>query len=174
MVDLIEHTPEEKKKEPSALVLIVTLVVISLVGAGAGFGMSSMLLDPVGLSVSDPAPEKGKSAGAEGDGNVQEADETPQQPAIEVVDIPTITTNLADPDDAWIRMELALVFEGKADRVMADEIHQDILAYVRTLRLYNLRGGSGYQHLMDDLQERAAIRSKGHVRRVLVRALILE
>jgi flagellar FliL protein len=57
---------------------------------------------------------------------------------------------------------------------LAEEIHQDILAYVHTMKLYNLRGGSGFQHLMEDLDERAAIRSDGRVKRVLVRSMILE
>jgi flagellar FliL protein len=57
---------------------------------------------------------------------------------------------------------------------MAAAVHQDIIAYVRTVKLYNLQGGSGYQHLISDLQDRAAIRTDGVVRKVLVRTLIFE
>ncbi|MFZ2099991.1 MAG: flagellar basal body-associated FliL family protein [Oricola sp.] len=91
-----------------------------------------------------------------------------------VVDIPAVTTNLLDPPDTWIRMELSLAYDGSDDEMLSQEIQQDILAYVRTMKLYNLRGGSGYQHLIEDLNDRAAIRSEGRVKRVLVRSFILE
>ena len=53
-------------------------------------------------------------------------------------------------------------------------IHQDILAYVRTLKLHQIEGSSGLIHLKADLDERAAIRSDGHVKRVLIRTMLFE
>lgn len=181
MAATIEHQDERAagKKGPSLLMFLVVLAVISLIAGGAGFGVSATMLSPASLATGgDPTPIKTKitrSAGAEaaaGHGAADEPAEPPQRRI--VVDLPSITTNLIDPPDVWIRLELSLVFEGETDLVMAEDIHQDILAYVHTMKLYNLRGGSGYQHLMQDLGERAAIRSQGEVRRVLVRSLILE
>ena len=57
---------------------------------------------------------------------------------------------------------------------MAEQIQQDLLAYVRTLKLHQIEGASGYQHLKADLEERAALRSGGHVKQVLVRTMLLE
>jgi len=57
---------------------------------------------------------------------------------------------------------------------MTETIHQDLLAFLRTLKMYQVEGASGYQHLKADLQERAAIRSDGHAKDVLIRTLLFE
>jgi flagellar protein FliL len=186
MAPMIEHQPEDKKG-PSTVMLIVALLVITLVAGGAGFGVSATMLTPAAMvtaAVPDSAAHGEKPAndhGAAKDEHGTPADGRgggePTADAMEnmvVFDIQPITTNLGDPSDIWIRMELSLVFGGEADEIIAETVHQDIIAYMRTMRLYNLQGGSGYQHLIEDLEERAAIRSEGHVKRVLVRTLILE
>ena len=40
--------------------------------------------------------------------------------------------------------------------------------------MHQIEGASGYQHLKADLDERARIRSDGHVKQVLVRTLLFE
>jgi flagellar FliL protein len=177
---------EEDKKGPSLVMFLVTCAVITLIAGGAGFGVSAAFLKPSTMTGetssaqnagnAKPAPAAAHGATNAHGGATEHAAEMPaEQPHdITVVDIAPITTNLFDPPDTWIRMELSLIFEGSADQEMAEAIHQDILAYVHTMKLYNLRGGSGYQHLIEDLQERAAIRSEGRVKRVLVRSFILE
>jgi flagellar FliL protein len=181
----IENLAEDKKG-PSLVMFLVTCAVITLVAGGAGFGVSATFLKPATMTsesspgqnagAAEPAPAAGHGTTNTHGAAREHGAETPAKPPhkIAVVDIPPITTNLFDPSDAWIRMELSLVFEESADQEMAESIHQDILAYVHTMKLYNLRGGSGYQHLVEDLQERAAIRSEGRVKRVLVRSFILE
>ena len=56
-----------------------------------------------------------------------------------VVDIPAVTTNLPIPTDTWIRLEVSLVFDGSDDEMLSQEIQQDILAYLRTVKLHNAR-----------------------------------
>jgi flagellar FliL protein len=85
-----------------------------------------------------------------------------------------INTNLADPVDIWARMELALVFDDVPDPVLAEQIHQDFLAYLRTVKARQIQGASGFQHFKTDLEERARIRSDGRVKQVLVRTLLFE
>jgi flagellar FliL protein len=181
MASTIEHQTDSESG-PSMVAFLIACAVITLVAAGAGFGVSATMIGPATFPSSDVANDGGAASGggesghgAPASGHGAESADT-GKPAHEyvVVDIPSITTNLVDPSDAWIRMELSLVFTEKADQEVAMEVHQDILAYVHTMKLYNLRGGSGYQHLIEDLQERAAIRTEGRVKRVLVRSLILE
>ena len=50
----------------------------------------------------------------------------------------------------------------------------DFLAFVRTLKLHQIEGASGFQHFKADLEDRAAIRSGGHVKQVLIRTLLFE
>ena len=45
---------------------------------------------------------------------------------------------------------------------------------MRTVKLHQIEGASGFQHLKADLEERAAIRSDGHVKQVLIRTLLFE
>jgi len=92
-----------------------------------------------------------------------------------VLDLPAITTNLAAPADTWFRMELSLQLDQpSSDPKLASTIQQDLLAFMRTVKLHQIEGASGFQHLKADLAERAAIRSDGHVKGVLVRTLIFE
>ena len=59
-------------------------------------------------------------------------------------------------------------------RSLADAIHQDLLAFVRTVKMHQIEGASGFQHLKADLEERASIRSGGHAKQVLIRTLLFE
>ena len=91
-----------------------------------------------------------------------------------VVYLEPITTNLAGPTETWVRLELALVFADKPDLVTAQAVQQDILAYLRTVKFHQVEGPSGFQHLKSDIGERAAIRSDGKVKNVLIRTLLFE
>jgi flagellar FliL protein len=71
-------------------------------------------------------------------------------------------------------LEIALAPEGPLDNMLAEEIRNDILAYLRTVRPHQIEGASGYRHLKADIEERAAIRSGGLVKTVLVRSLLFE
>lgn len=185
MASTIEHQAEGKKG-PSMVMLLVAYAIITLIAGGAGFGVSATMLKPASMAPTmEPAGAKAPAEeavhasasaghGAEKDNTAETEGHGGATQKLSIVDLPSITTNLVDPTDAWIRMELSLVFEGDSDTTLAQEVHQDIIAYVHTMKLYNLRGGSGYQHLMEDLGERAAIRTEGRVKRVLVRSLILE
>lgn len=185
MASTIENQ-EEGKKGPSMVMLLVAYAIITLLAGGAGFGVSATMLKPASMApAAEPAADTAAAKeaahapaasghGAESDRGAEPEDHGGATQKLSIVDLPSITTNLVDPTDAWIRMELSLVFEGDADTMLAQEVHQDIIAYVHTMKLYNLRGGSGYQHLMEDLEERAAIRTEGRVKRVLVRSMILE
>ena len=45
---------------------------------------------------------------------------------------------------------------------------------IRTVKMHEIEGASGFRHLKEDLEERAAIRSDGHVKQVLIRTLLFE
>jgi len=91
-------------------------------------------------------------------------------------ELPPIITNLASPTDIWIRLEASVVFNEEADDsdILAGQIAEDILAYLRTVSLAQIEGGSGLQHLTEDLGDRAAIRSQGLVRDVILQTLVVQ
>jgi flagellar FliL protein len=113
------------------------------------------------------------TAAEAGHGKAAEADAAAAPTRI--VDLTPITTNLAVPDTIWIRLELSLVFEKEPeDPELALTIQQDIMAYIRTVKLIQVQGASGYQHLKSDILERAKMRSQGLVKEVLFRTMIFE
>jgi flagellar FliL protein len=188
MANTIENSPEETEEKPSLIATIIPLLLITVLAGGAGFGVSAAFLAPATPTADAAGGEKPGEMKEDGEAKKEDSqakaadsgghgeDETHKMPKMNIVisEMPAITTNLADPTDAWIRLEAALVYEEESDEQITNDVHQDIVAYVRTLRLYNLRGGSGYQHLVEDLQERARIRSDGRVKRVLIRSLVIE
>ena len=92
-------------------------------------------------------------------------------------EIEPIVTNLASPTDTWIRLETAMVFKnGALDNpdVTAAEIRQDLLAYARTVSLAQLEGPSALQHLRDDLNERAQLRTNGQVNELVIQTLVVQ
>jgi flagellar FliL protein len=92
-------------------------------------------------------------------------------------ELPPIITNLADPPTAWVRLQVALVFDGDAKDIpatMASEITEDLLGFMKTLSIEQIGGASGLQHLREDLNERAQIRSDGKVSELVIETLVVQ
>jgi flagellar FliL protein len=161
----IEQVPP--RKGSSLVVQGAMLLVVTAAAIGMGW-MSGGYLKGVGAPSSVPvAPEN--------EGKVAEpaaAREAGTGPTL--VALAPITTNMASPSDTWIRMEVSVVYDAPQPPTMTEDIHQDLLAFVRTLKMHQIEGASGYQHLKADLEERASIRSQGHAKQVLIRTLLLE
>ncbi len=153
------------KQGPSLLLQIALLAGLTVVAAGIGWGSGLYLTG-------------GSTAGtASDDATSQKATETTlaeAQAGLGVVYLEPITTNMAGPSGTWVRLELALIFDGETDLMLAQTIQQDILAYMRTVKIHQVEGASGFQHLRSDLEERAAIRSEGKVKSILIRTLLFE
>lgn len=161
---------QEAAKGPSLVVQIGLLVVLTLAALGAGWVSGGMLAGGAPAAPAAEVEDHGKDKPKKDDGGPTHVGEL--TPNILVID--TITTNLAAPTDMWARLEVALVFDGAPDAMMAEAIHQDFLAYLRTVKIHQIEGASGFQHLKSDLVERARIRSGGRVGQVLVRTLLFE
>jgi flagellar protein FliL len=156
----------QPRKGPSLAIQAGMLLVVTAAAIGMGW-MSGGYLKGVDAPPSVPvAPEnEGKTA-----------QPSAEQPGVgpTLVVLAPITTNIASPADTWIRMEVSVVYDGPQPQAMSDDIHQDLLALVRTLKMHQIEGASGYQHLKADLEERASIRSQGHAKQILIRTLLLE
>ncbi|MFC6790911.1 flagellar basal body-associated FliL family protein [Methylobacterium komagatae] len=88
----------------------------------------------------------------------------------------SVVTNLAEPAESWVRIESSVVLKGvvpNADVTLA-EIRADLLAYLRTVSMAQVEGASGLQHLREDLNERAVLRSKGAIRELIVESLVVQ
>jgi flagellar FliL protein len=165
MVDAIEG-PAPKKK--SGLVMTVAAVaIVTVVGGAAGWFLGAFL-SPIVNQPKKPAPPV-ETSKKPGDGlPMLTAEETG------VVQLEAITTNLAYPSDAWVRLEVALLFKDKPDPKLAETIHQDIMLYLRTVTLQQIEGPRGFQYLKDDLQDRADLISEGKISKILFRTFVIE
>lgn len=152
-------------KGPSLVLQIALLAGLTVAAIGIGWVSGLYLTGQHQAAEVEEVPGVAKAT----ETNLAEA-----QAALGVVYLEPITTNLAGTSGTWARLELALVFEGETDLMMAQSVHQDILAYLRTVKIHQIEGASGFQHLRSDLEERARIRSEGKVTSILIRTLLFE
>ncbi len=148
--------------ETPSLILPAMLLTVLAVGCGAGLG-----LHLAGITVaSDQAPKLSPKDAA----SLLNYDNP------RVKKLPPIVTNLAEPAETWARIEATIVF---AD-VLPDtnmytvQISEDILAFLRTVKLSQIEGPSNFQHLREDLKDRVAIRSGGEVSELIIESLVVQ
>ena len=163
------ETDEGKKKKSGTVMTIIGIAVLTLVGAGGGWAVGNMVAPNIrSATEAEQAKEAEAKKKAEG-GLPKIANE-----ANNIVLLDPVTSNLAYPSENWIRLEVALMFNGPPDVKVAEDIHQDILAYVRTISLQQIEGPRGFQYLKDDIQERVDLRSQGRVSKVMFRTFVIE
>jgi flagellar FliL protein len=160
---------DESKRDLKPLLqwLGVTLAM-SLVAAGAGGFLGMQIVAQIKDA---PSAKEAKEEA--------KVDDAPPKYAIGtgMVNLPPIVTNLADPSDAWVRLQAAIVFDThtvpKPD-LLAAQISEDFLAFLKTSTVAQIGGASGLQHLREDLNERAAIRSEGRIRELIIQSLVVQ
>jgi flagellar protein FliL len=184
------ETKEDKKRGGSLIMQLAVLVLMSALAGGAGWGMSGFMSAPpapegeeatapaVGQEAAKhaaPAPE-GAHGAPTGDGHGESSpkDGEPASLMGNALLLEPIVTNIASPQDVWVRLELALVAGAPLDGELAQAIREDLFAYVRTVRLSQLEGPSGFISLKADLLDRAKIRSEDKVNAVLIKTLLFE
>jgi flagellar FliL protein len=169
---MAEETAEggPEKKKGGLVMTIAGVAIVTLVGAGGGWVLGGMIAPKPPVT---EEPAKPEAAGAHGEKKEEGLPHISTE-ANGVVQLEPITTNLAYPSDSWIRLEVALAFKGPPELPLAEEIHQDILAYMRTVSLQQIEGPRGFQYLKDDIQERVDLRSQGKVSKVMFRTFVIE
>ncbi|PZM12002.1 flagellar basal body-associated FliL family protein [Rhizobium tubonense] len=164
-----------KKKSPLVMT-IVGLLILSAVGGGGGWILGSMIAPKIASAKTEQKAEATAEAAKPEGGKKGEEPGLPHlaTEANGIVQLEPITSNLAYPSENWVRLEVALMFKGPPDAKLAEDIHQDILAYIRTVSLQQIEGPRGFQYLRDDIQERVDLRSEGRVSKVMFRTFVIE
>jgi len=142
---------------PKRMGSLTELAVVALIGAVMGVGFEA---------ARPPATTAEKPGSA-----------APLAEPSTVYDLPPVVTNLGSPQDVWIRLEGSMVFDPKTlphPEALAAEIGTDILAYLRTVSLKQIEGPIGLEAIREDLNDRAAIRSRGAVREFVIRTLVVQ
>ncbi|MFG1417312.1 flagellar basal body-associated FliL family protein [Xanthobacter sp. V0B-10] len=148
--------------------LLIALAVLTLIAAVTGAGIGFLLGNTVEASVSARMTSQpgGKDAGAlrySGDLTLKE--------------LKPVVVNLAAPSSTFVRVEAALVFKNGTlanPDVTAAEVREDIMAYMRSLSLSQLEGPSALQHVREDLNDRASIRSQGKITELVLLTLVVQ
>jgi flagellar FliL protein len=137
---------------------LTEIAIVVLIGAAVGAAFEATRQGEASAANPDPAAAQLKEPSS-------------------VYDLPPIVTNLAAPQDTWIRLEGSIVFDPKVllrPEAAAAELGDDILAYLRTLTLKQLEGPVGLENLRQDLNERAATRTGGKTRELVIRTLVVQ
>ena len=146
--------------------LLATLIAVA-VGAGFGFFLDSHLKSSAKVQ---PAPEAetAKPAAAKPAPVVS--------PTAKLVPLVPVVANLAEPKDAWIRVEASILVDGEivGIEVLAARLAEDFVAYLRTTTLSQFEGASGFENLRDDLVDRAAIRDQQIIKDVIIHGVVIE
>ena len=151
--------------------VLIGLVVVTLLalGFGAGFGM---LLDTASTSVVEPKQDSKQKPD-------KKAEKGPPPSALTTGKLATMTpivADLAEPQGTWIRIEASMVVEGMetGTEVLAAQLAEDFVAYLRTASLSQFEGPSGFQNLREDLIDRATIRDREHIKDVIIHGVVVE
>lgn len=146
---------------------LLTLGLLTLLSAAIGGGFGLVMVSGIEKRVE----EKYKALPAKSEVVSQYAGN------IGIKKLTPVVTNLAGSDSDWVRVEASIVYKVGEDQnpdIMAGEIRQDILSYIRTLSLAQIQGPSGLLHLREDLNERVKLRSKGVIQELVLETLIVQ
>lgn len=171
---------DDEPQKSSLMGSLILPVILLLLAGGMGFGFAKIYVVPqmeknAAVMAQTASADHGDQAIASAVDHAETAkNEGRGGGKLNIVELAPIITNLADPADVWVRAEFSIEFKQPAEAGVAELIQSDFLAFLKTLKLQNLEGSIGFRHLMDDLQERASLKSNNNVNRVLVRAFLVE
>ncbi|HLH48777.1 MAG TPA: flagellar basal body-associated FliL family protein [Roseiarcus sp.] len=158
-------TARAESSGPSLGQFIVALVVVTILAGAVG-------------ALFAPHPAAGPGAQPSKEAPAAEAAAEPAVAATSnLLDLPPIVTNLGSPQEMWIRLETSMIFDPsqvKHPEALAAEIANDLLAYLRTVAVTQIQGPIGLQNLRQDINERAAIRSNGAVKELVIKTLVIQ
>lgn len=118
--------------------------------------------------------EAGEGKPDSGDGGGSEAAAEGESAGRSSVSLEPVVTNISAPSDVWIRFESVLKISAPVPKETSEQIHQDFLAFFRTMRLEDLQGASAFNDLKAELLARANTRADGKVDSIIVKTFLFE
>ena len=182
-------------KKSGVMTFIVLALLLTLVGAGAGFTVGTLIQSPAPQETAAAEPKAEEHAGeaaphgadphaapahGKADAAAEPAAEEEEAPAdlhLKVQPFPPVLTTLAAPSGRWVRLEgSALLMQETEDppELLAEKAAEQVLTYLRTVRLEQIEGPSGVLGLREDINEMVKVLSQGQVQGILVHGLVVE
>lgn len=166
----------DKKSKSSLIVTVAIYAVFILASCGAGFAVSGFLasagddaseaaamadakdMDPIAEDAGKDAKDgkdkgKGDSAAKSEDYDNLEAEIA----SYKWTDLPPLTTNIGEPSAVWARVELSLASKKPVPEDIASRVAEEILIYMRTVKLAHVSKPSGFRYFLEDVREIAAV-----------------
>jgi flagellar FliL protein len=168
-------TEGTKGPKPSAMSVIIPVLLLTLIAGGGGFAVATML----GPNLA-PAPQAAVAApdgGHESQPAEGEAGDEHGADAGIIRQLAPIVTNLASPKDVWMRIEVSIVIkpEAKSEQdLIAVRSSDQILALLRTIDLAQIEGPSGFLHFREDINDLVRESSEHKVAQVLINSMVVE
>lgn len=154
------------KKGFSLVGAIVELLIATAIAGALGGGFAFLTQPPAKTTPGQQAASGEKKAANSVCG-----------PGPNLIDLPTIVTNIGSPSDVWVRVEASIVVDGKVVEhtdLLAAQIASDELTYLRTLSVAQIEGPIGLENIRQDLNDRAVTRSNGKVSELILKTLVLQ
>lgn len=170
------------------LATAIVVLLLSLTGAGMGFAVG-ILLQPDGHSslpetkTSETKHEEGEPGDVHGQSNdaAFASEDASSEETIDIdvriIPIPAVLTTLAAPQGRWVRLEGSILARADGEtqsELLAERAGEQILTFLRTVKLEQIQGPSGLLALRDDLNETVSALSSGEVQAVLIHGLLVE
>ncbi|MEG8098973.1 flagellar basal body-associated FliL family protein [Candidatus Liberibacter brunswickensis] len=91
----------------------------------------------------------------------------------QIITLQPIITNFDSSPKNWIRLDLSLMCNDIPDEFFVETLHQDIMAYVRSLSINQITGPQGFQYFKEDIKELVKLRSNGFISNIILRTFIV-
>ncbi|WP_457795485.1 flagellar basal body-associated FliL family protein [Methylocystis sp. S23] len=166
---------------------LVPLAIVTIIGSGGGgfFGASllpGLIGQPLSRNGGAADEHEGKAAneahGGEygGERGKTSAPAASKAEALRLVELPPIVVNLSGSKQL-LRLQSAILFDPtqvkNVDALVAS-LRADVATFLSTMELSGMEGADGLRRLQEELKERAATRSEGHVREFIIEALVIQ
>lgn len=149
---------------------LIGIIVVTLLALGFGAGFGFFLDGKLKSAAEANAKQKAKEPEA------PEPVKSSVPSTAKLVTMTPIVANLAEPKDAWIRIEASLLMDDmpQGAETLAAQLAEDLVAYLRTATLAQFEGPSGFQNLREDFIDRATIRDRTHIKDVIIHGVVIE
>jgi len=172
--------PGDKKEAQPVGGIVVPLLLLLVLGGGAGFGYGLLFgaqSKPEALHASSSG-DVGASAKSDHASGSQAIGKTgPDWREEDLVPIQPIVVKLSGSNGKWLRLEGAVAFSrpSKQDRgaIMA-QLGEDLMLFLGSTGLEPMISPAGLEFLRDDMNRIVHLRTGGEAKRLVLKSLVVE
>ncbi len=175
-----EKNSEKTASGPGKATVIsraIPILIVSILAGGGGFLQGTMVKGkPVAKSensvtVNAKPPDEGKTAAEDASQGSTALAKMFVRPLAPII------SNLGNPSETWMRLELSLLLDPKEiseQDVVAAQAAESVVTFLRTVELKKIEGPSGFLHFREDLGDMLSESYQGKITGVLIGSMVVE